>query len=123
MASRLRIESHSATPSPTLILDTPADFQLIVFPLGVKVRFAYPFNSEQYGRVRIEETKRRRARQDRPRLRSRLQDCRGRQRSSRNGEARARCARDACRPELAEIVAERGKLIAIGRAFECLTWG
>ena len=74
MASRLRIESHSATPSPTLILDTPADFQLIVFPLGVKVRFAYPFNSEQYGRVRIEETKRRRARQDRPRLRSRLQE-------------------------------------------------
>ena len=37
MASRLRIESHSATPSPTLILDTPADFQLIVFPLGISV--------------------------------------------------------------------------------------
>jgi hypothetical protein len=41
---RLRIESHSATPSPTLILNTPADFQLIVFPLGVKVRFACSFN-------------------------------------------------------------------------------
>src|SRR6266851_5354295 len=53
-----------ATISPTLILDTPADLQLIAFPVGIKVRFARSFNLQQYCRVRIEETKQRRTRQD-----------------------------------------------------------
>jgi hypothetical protein len=65
MASRLTSRVIARVFSPTLILGTPADFQLIVFPPhGVKVRFACSFNPQQYGGVRIEEAKRRRARRD-----------------------------------------------------------
>jgi hypothetical protein len=50
MAFRLRIESDSAPPSPTLILNAPADFQLIVVPLGRQSTLACSFNPRHYGR-------------------------------------------------------------------------
>ena len=52
------------TSSPILIVDAPAYLQLITIPLGGKVRFACSFNPLQHGGVGIEESKRRRARQD-----------------------------------------------------------
>jgi len=58
------IPAFSVIASPTLVLDTPADFQLLAFPVGLKIRFACSLNLQQHGGVRVEQSKHRRARQN-----------------------------------------------------------